>query len=45
MPDIDLWGPNFSDFSDPMIIFTDTRDITFNSREPIRVPEIPLKKP
>jgi len=29
---------------DPMIIFSDSRDPIFNSRDPNRVPEIPLKK-
>jgi len=48
---MDLFGPNFSnsrdpsfsDFSDPMIIFADSRDPIFNSRDPNRVPKTPKK--
>jgi len=48
-----LEGPDFSDsrypiFSysrDPMIIFSDSSDPIFNSRDPNRVPKTPLKKP
>ena len=45
------YGPDFSDCrdpiildsKDPMIIFSDSRDPVFNSRDPIRVPKTPLK--
>jgi len=48
---MDLYGPDFSDskdpifsdFKDPLIIFTDSRDSTFNSVDPNRVPETPQK--
>jgi len=33
--------PIFSDFRDPMIIFSDSRDPIFNYRKPKRVPETP----
>jgi len=46
---MDLQGPDFSDsrdtlfsdFRDPMIIFSDTRDPIWNSRDPNRVPKTP----
>jgi len=49
---MDLWRPDFSDSRDPifpdsrepLIIFSDSRDSIFNSRDPNRVPETPLKK-
>jgi len=37
--------PIFSDFRDPMIIFSDSRDPIWNSRDPNRVPKMPWKKP
>ena len=36
-----LQGPGFSDFKDPMIIFSDSRDPIFNSRDPNRIPKAP----
>jgi len=33
--------PIFSDFRDALIIFFDSRDPIFNSRDPIRVPKTP----
>jgi len=33
--------PIFSDSRDPMIIFSDSRDLIFNSRDPNRVPKTP----
>jgi len=36
-----LYGPDFSDSRDPMIIFSDARDPIFNSRDPHRVPKTP----
>jgi len=30
---MDLYGPDFSDSRDPMIIFADSRDLFFNSRD------------
>jgi len=41
VPDIDLYGPDFFDSRDPMIIFTDSRGSTFNSMDPNRVPKTP----
>jgi len=49
---MDLWGPHFPNSRDPifsdsrylMIIFSDSRNPIFNSRDPNRVPETPLKK-
>jgi len=44
---MDLQGPDFfdsresSDSRDPMIIFSDSRDPIFNSRDPNRVPKTP----
>jgi len=35
--------PIFSGFRDPMIFFSDSRDLIFNSRDPNRVPKTPLK--
>jgi len=50
---MDLQGPDFSDsrdpifsnYRDPMIIFSDSKDPILNSRDPSRVPKTPLKKP
>jgi len=33
--------PIFSDSTDPMIIFSDSRDLIFNSKDPNRVPKTP----
>jgi len=38
---MDLQGPDFSDFRDTMIIFYDSRDTIFNSRDLNRVPKRP----
>jgi len=38
---MDLQGPDFSDSSDLMIIFPDSRDPIFISRDPNRVPKTP----
>jgi len=46
---MDLYGPDvsdsknpiFSDFRDPLIIFSDSRDLIFNSMEPNLVPKTP----
>jgi len=35
------YGPDFSDSRDPMIIFADSRDPVFNSRDPNQVPKTP----
>jgi len=37
----DSRGPLFSDSRDPMIIFADSSDPIFNSRNPSRVPKTP----
>jgi len=39
-----LYGPDFSDSEDPLIIFSDSSDLIFNSMEPNRVPKTPQKK-
>jgi len=39
--DSDFRDPFFSDSRDSMIIFSDSRDAIFNSRDPNRVPETP----
>ena len=39
----DSKDPIFSDSRDPMIIFSDSRDPINNSRDPNRVPKMPLK--
>jgi len=36
---MDLKGPIFSDTRDLMVIFSDSRDPIFNSRDPNRVPK------
>jgi len=36
-----LGDPIFADFRDPMIIFSDSRDPIWNSRDPNRVPKTP----
>jgi len=41
---MDLQGPHFSDSRNPMMIFADSRDPVFNSRDPNRVPKKTLKK-
>jgi len=46
---VNLQGPDFSDYRDliffdsrdPMMIFSDCRDLIFNSRDPNRVPKTP----
>jgi len=38
---MDLWGHDFSDIRDAMIIFADSRDPIRNSRDPNRVPKTP----
>jgi len=37
------YGLDFSDSRDPMLIFADSRNLIFNTRDPIRVPENALK--
>jgi len=37
----DSRDPIFPDSRDPMIIFSDSRDLIFNSRDPNRVPKTP----
>jgi len=39
----DSKDPIFSDSSDPLIIFSDSRDPSFNSMDPNRVPKTPQK--
>jgi len=36
-----LYGPDFSDSSNMLIIFSDSRDPIFNSMDPNRVPKTP----
>jgi len=36
---MDLYGPDFSDSRDPLVIFSDSRDPIFNSMDPNRVPK------
>jgi len=38
---MDQWGSDFSVSRDPMIIFSDSRDLIFKSRDMNRVPKIP----
>jgi len=38
-------GPIFPDSRNPMINFSDSRDLIFNSRNPKRIPKTPLKNP
>ena len=40
---MDLLGPDFSYSRDPMLIFSDSRDLIFNSRNKNRVPKTPYK--
>ena len=40
-PGMDLQGPDFSDPRDKMVIFTDSKDPVFNSRDPNQVPKKP----
>jgi len=35
------YGPDFSDSRDPMIIFSDSKDPIFNSKELNQIPETP----
>jgi len=41
---MDLNGPNFSDSTNPMIIFSDSRGPIFNSMDPNRVLKSSLKE-
>jgi len=49
VPSMDLYGPDFSDSKDPvffdsrdpLIIFSDSRDLIFNSMDPKRIPKTP----
>jgi len=36
---MDLYGPDFSDSRDPLVIFSYFRDPIFNSMDPNRVPK------
>ena len=39
------YGPDFSNSRNPVMIFSDSRDPIFNSRDPNRVPKTRLRKP
>jgi len=38
---MDLMGPDSSHFKGPMVIFSDSRDPIWNSRDPNQVPKTP----